>query len=77
MFKSLRPIWITEIGLNNGTVQAAEDFLKEVMPWLDAQPYVQRYAFFFDAPSAGSLPNLINANGTGLSAIGQFYNLGP
>lgn len=68
-----RPIWITEFGLDNsdGTYTDAElqVFLKEVIPWLDAQDYVHRYAYFMDAPGM-----LINSAGTAMSETGVLYN---
>jgi hypothetical protein len=68
-----RPIWITEFGLDysDGTYTDAElqAFLREVIPWLDAQDYVHRYAYFMDAPGM-----LINSAGTSMSETGILYN---
>ncbi|KAI9764607.1 MAG: hypothetical protein M1840_008337 [Geoglossum simile] len=49
-----KQIWITEFA-GSGSQDQQIAFLKAVMPWLDAQPYVERYAYFgvFD----GSLVN--------------------
>ncbi len=61
------PIWITEFqGL--GTVDQQVTFVKDVVPWLDTQSYVQRYAYFGVFPGI-----LINNASTGLSAIGQAF----
>ena len=38
-----RPIWITEFG-PQGSEQEIQRFLREVLPWLDSQPDVHRYA---------------------------------
>lgn len=62
-----KPIWITEYQCY-GTDAEQAAFLQTVIPWLDAQPYVARYAYF------GVFPNyLLNADGTGLSLAGQAY----
>jgi hypothetical protein len=64
-----KPIWITEFNahpLRSDAVHAA--FMALALPWLDANPNVERYAYFFgnDAPAR-------NANGT-LTAAGQAYS---
>ncbi|KAF9889275.1 hypothetical protein FE257_007588 [Aspergillus nanangensis] len=48
---SLESVWVTEFALNsdiaNGaSSQESSDFLNEVLPWLDEQPAVARYAYF-------------------------------
>ncbi|MCJ1363399.1 hypothetical protein MMC16_002506 [Acarospora aff. strigata] len=60
-----RPIWLTEFGAA-GTQAQQVAFLKEVMPWLDAQAKVERYAYFgvFD----GKL-----VSGTEMSVLGQTF----
>jgi hypothetical protein len=47
-----RPVWITEF---QGPSSEEEEitFLEEVLPWLDSQDYVHRYAYFI--ASEGSL----------------------
>jgi len=61
------PIWITEFQCY-GTDAQQVAFLQEVLPWLDSQSYVARYAYFgvFEG-------YLVNANGNGLSDIGEAY----
>ncbi|PYI19949.1 hypothetical protein BO86DRAFT_324611 [Aspergillus japonicus CBS 114.51] len=67
----LQETWVTEFALNSavsagqGTQEAAA-FLEEVVPWLDAQSGVGRYAYFMCAE--GYL-----LNGDGLSASGKAY----
>lgn len=39
--------WITERGATGTTAEQVE-FLQVVMPWLDEQNYVERYAYFMD-----------------------------
>lgn len=57
------PVYLTEFGTTDGNDQA---FLAAVLPWLDAQDYVQKYAYFM--ASDGKL-----ISGTGLSAAGNTY----
>jgi Glycosyl hydrolase catalytic core/Secretion system C-terminal sorting domain len=64
-----KPIWITEFNaskLRSDAVHAA--FIALALPWLDANPNVERYAYFFgnDAPAR-------NTNGT-LTLAGQAYS---
>ena len=63
-----RPLWVTEVGVTSGD---AESFLQGISDWLDGSAMVERWAWFMDAPG-----NLINANGSGLSAAGVGYNGG-
>jgi hypothetical protein len=61
------PIWITEFQCY-GTDAQQIAFLKAVLPWLDSQSYVARYAYF------GVFPEfLVNSAGTGLSDVGLAY----
>lgn len=57
-----RPVWITEFqSLANG-----EGFLTEVLPWLDGQGQIERYAYFM-------VESGVLTNGNGVSALGQHY----
>jgi Glycosyl hydrolase catalytic core/Secretion system C-terminal sorting domain len=63
-----KPIWITEFNANvNRTPTVHEGFMKLALPWLEQDPRVERYAYFFgnDVPS--------RANGV-LTTAGQIYN---
>lgn len=61
------PIWITEFQCY-GTDTQQIAFLQAVLPWLDSQSYVARYAYF------GVFPEfLVNSAGTGLSDVGLAY----
>lgn len=60
----LKEVWITEFATNN--ILEAPSFLTEVLPWLDAQPGVGRYSYFYCA--SGSL-----LEGNSLSASGKAY----
>jgi hypothetical protein len=60
-----RPVWITEF---QGPSLEEEEiaFLEEVLPWLDSQDYLHRYAYFMAAE--GSL-----ISGHVLSRIGETF----
>ncbi|KAL4865306.1 hypothetical protein BDV12DRAFT_200249 [Aspergillus spectabilis] len=61
------PIWITEFAAS-GSGEEQISFLQAVLPWLDSQPYVERYAYF------GVFPGfLVNESGDGLLQLGQVY----
>lgn len=57
------PIWVTEFGTNSGDPTT---FMSEVLPWLDSQDQVERYAYFM--VEDGKL-----TSGNSLSALGQQY----
>ncbi|KAG0648142.1 hypothetical protein D0Z07_6002 [Hyphodiscus hymeniophilus] len=61
-----KKLWITEFGVT-GSDDEQNTFLQTVLPWLDEQDYVERYAFFMVAPG-----NLISS-GTSLSTLGSTY----
>ncbi|KAF2027029.1 hypothetical protein EK21DRAFT_30664, partial [Setomelanomma holmii] len=62
-----RPIWITEF-YARGTDDQVKKFMDDVIPWLDASDDIHRYAYFMTQPGM-----LINPQGDGLSAVGQYY----
>ncbi|KAK4539401.1 hypothetical protein LTR36_010964 [Oleoguttula mirabilis] len=71
-----KPIWVTEFGLDNDDAGAPvytdadlQAFLQKVMPWMDQQADIARYAYFMAAEGI-----LINSAGTGLSGNGIVYN---
>ncbi|KIV98861.1 uncharacterized protein PV09_09387 [Verruconis gallopava] len=57
------PIWLTEFGTTDGNDTS---FLEVVLPWLDSQSYVERYAYFM--AEDGML-----LSGNSLNAAGQIY----
>ncbi|KAI0161986.1 glycoside hydrolase family 128 protein [Xylariaceae sp. FL1272] len=64
------PIWVTEFGTTSGTEAQVLSWLQVVIPWLDAQPYVKRYAYFMD--NNHGAPYLLNSDNTKTS-IGVYY----
>lgn len=66
-----RPVVLSEFGMDS-TVYASSAvaaFLKNATTWLDAQDFVERYAWFGNFPGY-----LLDSNGTGLSDLGRIYN---
>ena len=63
-----RPLWVTEFGTTSGSAEEIEMFLRKVMEWMDGTEVVERYAWFM--LKAG---NLINADGRGVSKLGELY----
>lgn len=63
-----RKLWITEFRLNSNDAEQ-EAFMKAVIPWLDRQSYVERYAYFMATPGM-----LVNGAGTGLTTLGRIHN---
>jgi hypothetical protein len=64
-----KPVWVTEFGVTEGNT---DEFLKQVLPWMDSQPWIERYAYHMVAPTA-DVQYLISADGKGLSSTGQVY----
>lgn len=60
-----RPIWITEFGATGSDSEVAT-FLETVIPWLDEQDYIHRYAYFMAEDG-------VLLSGTSLSTIGQAF----
>ncbi|OBT38940.1 hypothetical protein VE00_10492 [Pseudogymnoascus sp. WSF 3629] len=67
-YKTLHlPVWVTEFECYGSEDQQIA-FLQQVLPWMDAQSYVVRYAYF------GVFPGyLLNSAGNGLSNLGIAY----
>lgn len=64
-----KPLWITEFGFTDGSDDVKLSAMKELLTWLDAQDYVERYAYFMASPGI-----LLSQNGSALSELGQFYD---
>lgn len=58
-------VWLTEFGAAGSDEQVAK-FLKEVLPWMDANDAIERYAYFMCRE--GKL-----VNGKAMSALGKAY----
>ena len=71
-----KPIWITEFNANvNRSPAVHEAFMALALPWLDANPNVERYAYFFgndypvySSPGVLSTGGQIYANHTSVNA---------
>jgi len=62
-----KPIWITEFNANvNRPAPVQDAFMRLALPSLDANPKVERYAYFFET----TFPAVVNGT---LTALGQTY----
>lgn len=83
------PIWVTEFCLqdpnatktvpNRFTEDDVIAFMADVLPWLDAQPYIKRYAWFgAQNPKKGKFnltsSQLFNPQTGELTRVGQYYS---
>ena len=57
------PVWITEFATNSGDPTT---FMNEVLPWLDSEPGVERYAYFM-------VEDGVLTSGDSLSSLGSLY----
>ncbi|RAO68623.1 uncharacterized protein BHQ10_004635 [Talaromyces amestolkiae] len=62
-----KPIWVTEFQLQDSDANQVA-FLQEVLPWMDQQSWIERYAYFGPFETF-----LINGAGNGLSDVGKAY----
>jgi hypothetical protein len=71
--------WLTEFGCLNSDAVASQ-IMSEQVPWLEAQPWVTRYAWYGAFASGAGCPNctgsLFNADGT-LTDLGRTYRVLP
>jgi hypothetical protein len=65
-----KPVWVTEFGTTQGD---AAKFLAQVLPWMDAQSWIERYSWHMAAPTTGDMSFLLNAAGDGLSETGKAF----
>lgn len=75
LYKYEKPIWITEFNYysnGNGTEQDQINFINQVVPWLESNDMVYRYAWFLGAKDKEQVYSLVNTNGT-LTSVGQAY----
>jgi hypothetical protein len=62
-----KPIWITEFNCNENRPTAVHQaFMELALPWLESNPQVERYSYFFEDESPESI------NGV-LTPLGQYY----
>jgi hypothetical protein len=72
-----QPLWLTEFACTDGSGNAQpepqqEAYMKTVLPLLEADPRVFRYAWFTGRSTGGSPWDLLGADGT-LTPLGQIY----
>ncbi|KAJ9634212.1 hypothetical protein H2199_009096 [Coniosporium tulheliwenetii] len=64
--KTGKPVWLTEFGTVDGSDAQKAEFLRQVLPWLDSQDFVERYAYFMVAEG-------MMVSGGQMSAYGAAY----
>jgi hypothetical protein len=64
-----RPVYVTEFAPASGSPAEKEAFLRQVLPWMDSQPWIVWYSYFMTAKG-----NLVNDAGNGLTTLGEIYN---
>lgn len=74
-----KPIWLTEFACQKShSVNAQLQFMKEILPRLEAAPYVFRYAWFVSRTSGDgfitSAASLLHQHSAQLTTLGHFYN---
>ena len=66
------PVWLDNFSAKGGEKEQRE-FLGEVVPWLDAQEWIQAYAYVPpEVGKAGDGANMVGGDGK-LNALGQYY----
>lgn len=70
-------VWVTEFGMDRSDYPAGDvvNFLQLAMGWMDAQPWIGRYAWFGNfADGAAGTEYLLNRDGSGRSSLGDAWN---
>lgn len=76
-----KPVWVNEFAYSHlnanqqPTVQQVEGFMKDALKWLDAQGYVERYAWFGAKMDVGAMVGSANnlTGGGHLTDVGKIY----
>ncbi len=63
-----KPIWLTEFQ-GYGTVAEQQAFLREVIPWMEEQAFIERYAGFGDF-----IGNYVADQEGNLTPLGETYS---
>lgn len=70
------PVWVTEFGMDRADYpqQDVVGFMKAAVAWMDAQPWVARYAWFGNFKNTGSGTEfLLNADGSARGMLGDVW----
>ncbi|KIM74815.1 glycoside hydrolase family 128 protein [Piloderma croceum F 1598] len=73
------PVWIPELGVttaSNPSESQLKTFMTEALTWLDAQPYVERYAWFGCWESNNPPDNFATSMNAFLNPQGQLSEIG-
>ncbi|KAF2262879.1 hypothetical protein CC78DRAFT_534426 [Lojkania enalia] len=63
-----RPLWVTEFGFTSGSEAEQIQFLKQMLPWMDSQHWIERYALFMCAEGL-----MVSPDGNSKSSLGAQY----
>jgi hypothetical protein len=70
-----KPIWITEFNANPARPRSVQDdFLREILPYLDDIGYVERYAYYQWPATAGATMYFVEPSDGSLTTTGQIYS---
>jgi len=64
-----KPVWIDNFQAS-GTNEEQQQWLSQVLPWLESNDAVERYAYLSPDRSTGT--GFLNADGS-MSSLGEFY----
>ncbi|KAK6381474.1 hypothetical protein LTS17_004532 [Exophiala oligosperma] len=70
------PVWVTEFGMDNGNYDQSVvvEFMKNATKWMDQQPWIERYAWFGNFPSANGVTDmLLDADGSARGPLGNVW----
>lgn len=71
------PIWVTEFAFTNHDAQSVQNLAKGAITWLDAQPYVARYAMFGPMNAANmagiTTAAMVSDDELSLTNVGKVY----
>jgi len=62
-----KPVWVTEFGAS-GTDEQISAFFQQALPWMDSQPWIERYSYFMAADGI-----LVNKTMNMLTDYGTVY----
>jgi hypothetical protein len=79
------PVWLNEfactrMGNGEATVPEVEAFIRDALPWLDACPWIERYAYFGNhdvGPWVGRASSFVESpggQGSQLTSVGRLYS---
>lgn len=68
-----KPLWLTEFACADDKSVDQRVFVQKAVLYLELNPHIERYAFFSEADSSGSIVGNVLFNSTGLTPVGELY----